>query len=68
MREIEKINNRISFPEKLVDPGNIEEEERYLENARGTLKQDMKDLKKYLIQPRKLESLAQTESETEEEG
>ena len=34
MRAIEKITSRISFHEKLIDPGNIEEDERYLENTR----------------------------------
>ena len=66
MKEIEKINDRISFQKKLLDPGNLEEEERYLENARWMLRQEMKELKKYLILPGMLVSLAQSESEADE--
>ena len=67
-KELEKINQRINFQENLLDPGNIEEEEKYLEEMRWMLRQEMKELKKYLNQPGMLESLTQLESEVDEKG
>ncbi len=67
-KEIKKINNRISFQGSLLDPGNIEEEDQYLEQTKWMLRHEMKELKKGLIQPGMLESLTQMETGAEEEG
>ncbi len=67
-KEMEKINERINFQENLLDPGNIEEEEQYLENTRWMLRQEMNELKTYLFQPGKLESLVLEETKASKEG
>ncbi len=67
-KEMEKINKRIKFHENLLDPGNIEEEEHYLEHARWMPRQELKEVKTYLVQPGKLESLVLEETKTAEEG
>ena len=63
--ELEEVNKKIKFREDLPASGDAEEEEKYLENTRREIKQEIKNLKLYLTKTGPLEELIQ-EVETKE--